>query len=217
MGDIGATQGRLLAGFCWICRTRSAVLVAAIRSLISASAGIACRQAPLRAANRLAKHSGHSAVPNGCGAALRRLPSCVRLPSLADGAPEALFPGGFSMTSGANGPAGAGGCPASAAGAAYRRSSLFFKTSSRGVASPRKALRGCSKEECPSSRNSVALCSSRSRSMYEEQSRAVVASERQSICRHPRGPDLRAARRQKDQPRRRRRTGDRPSEISGCQ
>jgi hypothetical protein len=88
---------------------------------------------PLRR-EALAKHPGRGAVPNRCGRDLETTSkNCVRLSSLADGAPEALIPGGLSMTSGSSGPVNAGGRHASAAGAAWRRSSLFSATSSAGA------------------------------------------------------------------------------------
>jgi hypothetical protein len=109
------------------------------------NAGNACRQLLLRAENRRRSIQGAPLFLTRVETALKRLPICVRLPSLADGAQEALFPGGLSMTSGASGSADPGGRPASAAGAAYRRSSLFFETSSRGVASLRKAPGGAAR------------------------------------------------------------------------
>ena len=170
----------------------------------------------LRAENRRRSIQGAPLFPTPMETALKRFPICVRHPSLADGAPEALFPGGYSMTSGASDPPAAGGRPASAGRGRLLPLAPFSKhRASTSRASP-KAPRGAAKRECPSSRNLVLLRSARSRSMHEEQSRTAVASERQSICRHPRGPEFRAARWQQDQPRRGRRTGDRPSEISRC-
>ncbi len=81
----------------------------------------------------LPKHSGRSVVPSRYGENLGRLPSCVRLRTLADGAPEARFPGGFSMKSCASVPPEVGSLPPSPVGAVCRRLTHSSETSSRDL------------------------------------------------------------------------------------
>lgn len=133
VGNSGATQGPTSCGMvldrsgsqrCFDCRNQIS------GQRIAASA---FRRQPLSTAKCRRSMQGAPLSRTGAGATLRGLPNCVRLPSLADGAPEAPFPGGFPMASGASSPA-AGGFAASAIEVACCRSPLLSEASNRGAA-----------------------------------------------------------------------------------